>query len=75
MNFYIIFIQDNKPKEYNNVFATSNVRNLIKTLLYPTLGVSISLNYLSISPKQYTVYASFVAHYSVAYELTFNQIW
>lgn len=72
MNFYIIFIQDNKPKEYNNVVATSNVRNLIKTLLYPTLGVSISLNYLSISK---TIYASFVAHYSVAYELTFNQIW
>lgn len=72
MNFYIIFIQDNKPKEYYNVVATSNVRNLIKTLLYPTLGVSISLNYLSISK---TTYASFVANYSVAYELTFNQIW
>lgn len=57
MNFYI-FIQDNKLKEYNNVVATSNVINLIKTLLYPTLGISISLNYLSISQTIYIISCS-----------------
>lgn len=73
MNFYIIFIQDNKPKEYNNVVATSNVRiKSNKNFTLSHLGVSIPLNYLSISK---TIYESFVAHYSVAYELTFNQIW
>lgn len=57
MNFYI-FIQDNKLKKYNNVVATSNVINLIKTLLYPNLGISISLNYLSISQTIYIISCS-----------------
>lgn len=54
--------------------ATSNVINLVKTLLYPTLGISISLNYLSIPPPQKKKIASFLAHYSVANKSNANQI-